>query len=399
MEIILSVNAGSSSLKFQMLELPSETLVVQGLIEKIGLEGSCLTYKIDGKKTEVVEEIKDHKDAVELLLKTLKGANVVDDLSLIKGVGHRVVHGGEIYSSSVVIDEKVKEDIKALSILAPLHQPVNLIGIEAFEAVLPNALQVAVFDTAFHQTMEIDDYLYPIPYEYYEKHKIRRYGFHGTSHDYVSKRTLELMHRAQAEGTNMITVHLGNGASITAIKDGKSVNTSMGFTPLAGIMMGTRCGDIDPAILPFLMEVENLSSEEVLDIFNNKSGMLGISGISSDARAINDAYDAGDERAILTRKMYAKRVSETIGQYYMQLGRVDAIAFTGGIGENAVDIRKDILKLIDLPLRLDVDYDLNTKVQGKESKISKDKSSCEVWVVPTNEELAIARDTYAFLVK
>lgn len=399
MEIILSVNAGSSSLKFQMLELPSETLVVQGLIEKIGLEGSCLTYKIDGKKTEVVEEIKDHKDAVELLLKTLKGANVVDDLSLIKGVGHRVVHGGEIYSSSVVIDEKVKEDIKALSILAPLHQPVNLIGIEAFEAVLPNALQVAVFDTAFHQTMEIDDYLYPIPYEYYEKHKIRRYGFHGTSHDYVSKRTLELMHRAQAEGTNMITVHLGNGASITAIKDGKSVNTSMGFTPLAGIMMGTRCGDIDPAILPFLMEVENLSSEEVLDIFNNKSGMLGISGISSDARAINDAYDAGDERAILTRKMYAKRVSETIGQYYMQLGRVDAIAFTGGIGENAVDIRKDILKLIDLPLRLDVDYDLNTKVQGEERKISKDKSSCEVWVVPTNEELAIARDTYAFLVK
>lgn len=399
MEIILSVNAGSSSLKFQMLELPSETLVVQGLIEKIGLEGSCLTYKIDGKKTEVVEEIKDHKDAVELLLKTLKGANVVDDLSLIKGVGHRVVHGGEIYSSSVIIDEKVKEDIKALSILAPLHQPVNLIGIEAFEAVLPNALQVAVFDTAFHQTMEIDDYLYPIPYEYYEKHKIRRYGFHGTSHDYVSKRTLELMHRAQAEGTNMITVHLGNGASITAIKDGKSVNTSMGFTPLAGIMMGTRCGDIDPAILPFLMEVENLSSEEVLDIFNNKSGMLGISGISSDARAINDAYDAGDERAILTRKMYAKRVSETIGQYYMQLGRVDAIAFTGGIGENAVDIRKDILKLIDLPLRLDVDYDLNTKVQGEERKISKDKSSCEVWVVPTNEELAIARDTYAFLVK
>lgn len=396
MDIVLAVNSGSSSLKFQLFEMPEEKIIVSGLIERIGLSDSVFSMKLNGEKIKKVFDIKDHSEAVEVLLNSLSSEGIIDNISDISGVGHRIVHGGELYSHSVEIDEDVFKNVEKLSKLAPLHNPVNLIGMEAFKKELPNAVQVAVFDTAFHQTMEASTYLYPLPYEYYEKHKVRRYGFHGTSHFYVSRRVAELMNR-DIKTLNLISVHLGNGASITAIKNGKSMNTSMGFTPLAGIMMGTRTGDVDPAILPYIMEEENLTSKSVLDIFNHKSGMYGVSGISSDARDIIDAAKKGDERAQLTLDMYTNRVSETIGSYFIKLEKVDALVFTGGIGENAGIIRDDIFKKIQVAMNIEVDRELNMKTIGEEKKISLDSSKSEVWIVPTNEELVIARDTYSFI--
>ncbi|NLY63007.1 MAG: acetate kinase [Erysipelothrix sp.] len=393
MDIILAVNAGSSSLKFQLFEMPSEKVLVSGLIERIGLEDSIFTMKKNGDKISKVSDIKDHYQAVNILLDSLTAEKVVEKISDITGVGHRVVHGGEYFSNSVLIDEIVKKSIYDVSNLAPLHNPVNLVGIEAFQELLPDACQVAVFDTAFHQTMKESTYLYPLPYEYYEKYQVRKYGFHGTSHFYVSRRVAELMDR-DIKTLNLISIHLGNGASITAIEDGKSVNTSMGFTPLAGIMMGTRTGDVDPAILPFIMEAENLTSKSVLDIFNHKSGMYGVSGISSDARDIIEAYDSGNERAALTLDMYANRVSEVIGSYFIKLGHVDALVFTGGIGENAVLIRQMIFDKISEAMGLDVNKDLNLEVMGLEKRLDENDSKSEVWIVPTDEELVIARDTY-----
>lgn len=396
MDIILAVNSGSSSLKFQLYEMPNEKVLVSGQIERIGIKNSIFTMKINGEKIEKIEDIKDHTEAVKVLLEALQSAGIVDDISSINGVGHRIVHGGEYYSHSVVIDDDVAKNIQSLSKLAPLHNPVNLVGVEAFTEALPNAVQVAVFDTAFHQSMKPSTYLYPLPYEYYEKHKVRRYGFHGTSHFYVSRRVAELMDRNIHE-LDLISVHLGNGASITAIEDGKSVNTSMGFTPLAGIMMGTRTGDVDPAILPFIMEEENLTSKSVLDIFNHKSGMYGVSGISSDARDIIEADNEGNERAALTLDMYTNRVSETIGSYFIKLETVDVLVFTGGIGENAASIREQIFKKIEVAMGLSIDYEKNKEAFSKEMLISNPDSKSQVWIVPTNEELVIARDTFNFI--
>lgn len=396
MDIILAVNSGSSSLKFQLYEMPNEKVLVSGQIERIGIKNSIFTMKINGEKIEKIEDIKDHTEAVKVLLKALQSAGIVDDISSINGVGHRIVHGGEYYSHSVVIDDEVAKNIQSLSKLAPLHNPVNLVGVEAFTEALPNAVQVAVFDTAFHQSMKPSTYLYPLPYEYYEKHKVRRYGFHGTSHFYVSRRVAELMDR-NIHDLDLISVHLGNGASITAIEDGKSVNTSMGFTPLAGIMMGTRTGDVDPAILPFIMEEENLTSKSVLDIFNHKSGMYGVSGISSDARDIIEADNEGNERAALTLDMYTNRVSETIGSYFIKLETVDVLVFTGGIGENAASIREQIFKKIEVAMGLSIDYEKNKEAFSKEMLISNPDSKSQVWIVPTNEELVIARDTFNFI--
>ena len=393
---VLSINSGSSSLKFKMFEMPTEEVVTSGIIEKIGLETSIFTTKFNGEKYVVHEPIPDHSKAVELLLATFVKLGLVDNVEDIKGVGHRIVHGGELYKESVLIDDDVLEGMASLSHLAPLHNPVNIIGVRSFQEFIPNAKHVAIFDTAFHQTMDASNYLYPIPYEYYEQYRIRRYGFHGTSHFFVTNKVAQLMNRS-VEDMNIISAHLGNGASITAIRNGKSINTSMGFTPLAGIMMGTRSGDVDPAILPFIMDAENLSASEVLKIFNNKSGMYGVSGISSDARDIIAAKNEGNARAALTLELYTNRVAEVIGSYFVKLGRIDAIVFTGGIGENAVAIRQMILEKIEEAMRLNIDYDLNNKTMGEDVLISTEDSNSQVWVVPTDEELVIARDTYGFI--
>lgn len=396
MNKIMAVNAGSSSLKFQLFEMPSEQVLCNGIMERIGLEEGIFTIKFNDQKVVVKQAIADHKIAVQLVLEALLQHKIVSNLNEITGVGHRVVHGGELYNTSVELTTKVEKDIEDLADLAPLHNPANLVGYRAFAKELPNVRHVAVFDTAFHQTMPKDIYTYPIPYEYYTKFKIRSYGFHGTSHAYVSRRTAVLMNQS-INHTNMITCHLGNGASLAAIKDGKSVNTSMGFTPLAGIMMGTRSGDIDPAIITFLMNKTQQSAEQVIDVLNKKSGMLGVSGISSDARDIEDAIEKGNEMAILTHQIYGNRVAARIGSYFVQLGHVDALVFTGGLGENDSLTRENILKKVEEAMGLKIDYALNAKVRGKEMLLSLPESRVQVWVVPTNEELVIARDTVQVL--
>jgi acetate kinase len=393
---IISVNAGSSSLKFQLFLMPSEQVLTSGIIERIGFADGIFTIKVNDQKVTVSQPIPDHKVAVELVLHALIQHKIVDSLDEIAGVGHRVVHGGEVYAASVIFDDVVESTVEALSELAPLHNPANLIGYRAFKKELPHARHVAVFDTAFHQTMEEDIFVYPIPYEYYEQYKIRRYGFHGTSHFYVSHKVAELMGR-QVENINVITCHLGNGASLAAVKGGKSVNTSMGFTPLAGIMMGTRSGDIDPAIITFLMQKLGKTASQVIDILNKKSGMLGVSGLSSDARDIDKGIQDGNQRALLTRKLYANRVAQTIGSYFVQLGRVDAIVFTGGLGENDTAVRAAIVERIQESMGIDFDAELNAKSRGKDLCLSKAGSKTQVWIVPTNEELVIAQDTVSLL--
>lgn len=393
---IISVNAGSSSLKFQLFTMPEETVLCSGIIERIGLSDGIFTVKFNGEKETLTQSIPDHKVAVELVLDALIKHKIVDSLEEIKGVGHRVVHGGEVYAASVEIDEDVEKTVEALSDLAPLHNPANLVGYRAFKKELPNARHVAVFDTAFHQTMKNDIYIYPMPYEYYENYKIRRYGFHGTSHYYVSHRVAQLMGK-NIEDINIITCHLGNGASIAAVQAGKSVNTSMGFTPLAGIMMGTRSGDIDPAIITFLMAKLNKSAEAIIDILNKKSGMLGVSGLSSDARDIETGIQAGNPRAILTRNLYANRVAQTIGSYFVQLGHVDAMVFTGGLGENDAKVREAIIDRVSEAMNITLKRELNLSIRGKEICLSEDQSKTSVWVVPTNEELVIAQDTQRIL--
>ena len=393
---IMSVNAGSSSLKFQLFQMPEETVLTSGVCERIGQEMGNFVIKIDGEKCSKSVQINDHKEAVDLVFEALLKHGVVTDLAEIDAVGHRVLHGGEVYSDSAIFTDKLVADIKALTELGPLHMPANLTGYEAFKAALPNVEHVAVYDTAFHQTMDESTFLYPIPYEFYEDYKIRKYGFHGTSHKYVSHRCAELMGKDPSE-VNIITCHLGNGASLCAVKGGKSINTSMGFTPLAGIMMGTRSGDIDPAVIPFIMNKENITAEETISILNNKSGFLGVSGISSDARNIEDAVKQGNKRAILTRKMYAERISQTIGSYFIQLGHVDAIVFTAGLGENDTSVRAETLDLIKEAMQITYDVELNATTRGEEIKISTPESVTEVWVVPTNEELVIAQDVMRLL--
>jgi len=387
---ILSVNAGSSSLKFQLFEMPEEKVIASGKIERIGLPASIITVKTNGEKRCKEKNVHDHAEAVQELLALLLDLKIVASLDEIKGVGHRVVHGGEKFSDSVLITDEVIAEIDKLSELAPLHNPANLIGIQVFKQVLPNAKQVAVFDTAFHQTMPIESYLYPTPYSWYEKYGIRRYGFHGTSHKYVSERAYKLLGKGP-EGTKLITIHLGNGASVTAIKDGKSIETSMGFTPLAGLMMGTRSGDVDPSILPFAMQKENCTFEEALNALNYESGLKGISLVSSDMRDILKGVNEGNRQCILAFNLYVKRVCDYIGQYYILLGGCDALVFTAGIGENSGQTRQAIIdRLGVLEIRLDAEAN---QVMGQECVVSTSDSKIKVLVIPTNEELVIARDT------
>ena len=396
MSKIISVNSGSSSLKFQLFDMPSETVLSSGQAERIGQEMGAFTIKYNGEKKVQELPVPDHKTAVDILLKSLVENGIIKDLSEIDAAGHRIVQGGSYFDKSVVVDESVVEKVEELAELAPLHNPAHLVCYRAFVEALPSIRHVFVFDTAFHQTMTPESYLSPVPYEWYTDHKIRRYGAHGTSHYYVNRRTAELMGK-DVNTLNMITCHLGNGASITAIRNGKVVNTSMGLTPLGGIMMGTRCGDIDPTVVFYMMKKLNLSPDEMDNILNKKSGMLGVSGISSDARDIQSAVHEGNERAILTVDLYTNRAVNVAGGYFAQLGHVDAIAFTAGLGENDDEIRERILKGLEEAMGLSIDYELNHTIHGKEALISRPDSKVQVWVIPTNEELMIARDTQSLL--
>ncbi|MFV0394838.1 MAG: acetate/propionate family kinase [Coprobacillaceae bacterium] len=394
MSKIISVNAGSSSLKFQLFEMDNEEVITSGVIERIGLEESIFTIKYHGEKTVKKIHIKDHQVAVQLLLDTLMEKNIVSSLDEIKGVGHRVVQGGTYFNTSVVIDQEVVDKIDELKSLAPLHNPANLTGYYAFKEAIPTAGTVAVFDTAFHQTLEPRCYIYPIPYKYYTDYKIRKYGAHGTSHYFVSQRCIDLM--GNPEHSRIITAHLGAGGSLTAIRDGESVNTSMGFTPLSGLMMGTRSGDLDGSIIDYLIEEIGMDIKDVINMLNKESGLLGVSGVSSDFRDVQEAALAGNERAILALDIYYRRIIAYIGRYYVALGGADAIVFTAGIGENSAYARKEIIDLIAEAFDIVLDDDANENGTG-ERIITKPESKVKVYVIPTNEELVIARDTKRLL--
>jgi len=388
--ILLAVNAGSSSLKFQVLRMPEEVVVASGVMERIGIQDSQFVLKIDGEKRVFKENFPTHKEAVDFLLKKLIEEKILDSLEDIKGIGHRVVHGGEDFSDSVKITDLVKKAIDDVSDLAPLHNPANLTGIEAFEKALPNTPQVAVFDTAFHQTMPKEAYIYATPYFWYEKYKVRKYGFHGTSHKYVSQRTAEILNKP-LEDTKIIVLHIGNGASLCAIDGGKSVDTSMGFTPLAGIAMGTRSGDIDPAIIEYIAMKENKSIKSVIQDLNKRSGYLGVSNVSSDSRDLWAAADQGNEQAMLAIEKQVKMIIDYIGAYVLTMNGVDAIVFTAGVGENAPETRALIAKRLTY-LETTMDGKKN-QVRGEEAEISTKDSKVKLFVVPTNEEVMIARDT------
>lgn len=390
---ILVINCGSSSLKYQLIDMETEELMAKGLVERIGIEGSRIKHETIGKEKKTIETpMQDHKRALELVMESLTNEEygAIKSLDEIDAVGHRVVHGGEDFAKSVVIDEKVLKGIEDNVEIAPLHNPPNIMGIKACQRLLPNVKQVAVFDTAFHQTMPAESYIYALPYEYYEKYKIRRFGFHGTSHKYITNRAAEMLGKDVNE-VNLITCHLGNGSSICAVKNGKSIDTSMGFTPLEGLAMGTRCGDLDPAILPFIMEKENLSTDEINTLINKKSGVLGISGVSSDFRDIEAARDEGNKRAKLALDIFEKKVRGYIGSYMTELDHVDAIVFTAGVGENSIEMRESIVNgLKSLGIKIDPE---RNNVRGEDKLISADDSSIKIFVIPTNEELMIARDT------
>lgn len=395
MSKVIAVNSGSSSLKFQLFQMPEEKVLTSGQAERIGLEEGIFTINVNGEKIVTKAPIKDHQAAVDMLLEALVKHGIVKDLNEIEGAGHRIVQGGPYFSESIKVDADVVSKVDELCAIAPLHNKAHLICYEAFKKALPQIGHVFVFDTAFHQTMPAESFLYPVPYEWYKDLKVRKYGAHGTSHQFVMKRTAELMNRDYKD-LNMITCHLGNGASITAIKNGKVYNTSMGLSPLGGIMMGTRSGDIDPTVVYYVQEKLGLSPEEMDTQLNKKSGMLGVSGVSSDSRDVEAAYKEGNERAILTQNLYAQRVVDFIGSYYMELGHVDAISFTAGLGEHAVEMRERVLKRLEEGLGVRIDYELNSKTHS-EAKISTPDSKVEVFVVPTNEELVIARDTVRLL--
>jgi len=385
---IIAINAGSSSLKFQLFEMPSETVITKGLVERIGLPDSIFTITVNGEKVTEVTDIADHEVAVKMLLDKLINYDIISSFEEINGVGHRVVHGGETFTDSVVITKDVLKQIEELSHLAPLHNPANVIGIKAFQKVL-DVPAVAVFDTAFHQTMPENSFLYSLPYDYYKEFGIRKYGFHGTSHKYVSERAAEILGRP-LEQLRLISCHLGNGASIAAIKGGKSIDTSMGFTPLAGVTMGTRSGNIDPALLPYIMEKTNSSAEEVIDVLNKKSGLLGVSGFSSDLRDIESAAEEGNSRAELALDVFAGKIHKYIGSYAAKMCGVDAIIFTAGIGENSDVVRARVLEGLQF-MGVYFDAELNN-FRGEERVISESHSPVKVIVIPTNEEVMIARD-------
>jgi len=394
---VLVINAGSSSLKYQFIDIETEAVLAKGLCERIGIEGSKLTQKVEGKDNlEREEPMKDHSDAIRMVIEALTGPehSVISDMDEIDAVGHRVVHGGEIFSGSVIIDDAVMDALRECIPLAPLHNPANIIGIEACQKAMPGKPQVGVFDTAFHQQMPKKAFLYALPYEYYTKHKVRRYGFHGTSHKYVSEQAAKMLGKPLSE-LKIITAHLGNGSSIAAVKNGHSVDTSMGFTPLAGVAMGTRCGDIDPAIVGYLMEKEGLDAKGIDAVLNKQSGVFGVSGISSDFRDLEAAMDT-NERAELALDMFAYHVKKYIGAYAAAMGGVDAIVFTAGVGENTKITREAITEGLEY-MGVEIDKEANN-CRGVQKDISAPGAKVRTLVIPTNEELMIAKDT-ASLVK
>ena len=389
---VLVVNCGSSSLKYQLIDMETENVMAKGYLEKIGLPDSFLTHTINGEKHRIEKKISNHEEGMELVLSQLLDENygVISDLKEIDAVGHRVVHGGEKFSESVLITDEVVETIKECIPLAPLHNPAGITGIEACKKALPGVPMVGVFDTAFHQTLPKKAYMYAIPYEYYDKYKIRKYGFHGTSHKFVSKRVAEVMNKP-VEDLKIVTCHLGQGASLCAVDGGKSIETTMGLTPLAGVPMGSRSGDIDPSIVTFLMKNENLSSDEMDKILNKQSGKLGLSGVSIDDRDIGAAAKEGNEKSQLALDNFVYQVAGYIGKLVAQMKGVDVITFAGGIGENGIDARRDICKYLEF-FGVKIDEEKNNST-GKEVEISTPDSRVKVFVIPTNEELMIARDT------
>ncbi|VYT64607.1 acetate/propionate family kinase [Clostridium tertium] len=389
----LVINCGSSSLKYQLIDMDTENSLVQGLVERIGIEGSILIQKVDGKDKYVIEEeMPNHKTAIKLVLEALvnKEHGVIKSMDEISAVGHRVVHGGEKYSHSVIIDDEVIESIRDCISLAPLHNPPNIIGIEACKELMPNTPMVAVFDTAFHQTMPKEAYICPLPYELYEKYGIRKYGFHGTSHMYVSQKVAEVIGK-DIKDLKIVTCHLGNGCSLAAVKGGKSIDTSMGFTPLAGVMMGTRSGSIDPSVISFLVEEQGYTMSDIDNLLNKKSGILGISGVSSDFRDVLSESEKGNERAKLALDIFHYKVRAQIAAYAGIMGGVDVIVFTAGIGENSIVTRRESLRGLEF-LGFNIDDEKNS-VRGKIQEISTEGSKVKVFEIPTNEELMIARDT------
>jgi acetate kinase len=390
---VLVINCGSSSLKYQLFNMDTEEALAQGLVERIGLEGARLKHETPSTDKKVIEQpMENHRVALKAVLDALvnEAYGALKSLDEIDAVGHRVVHAGEKYSESVIITEDVMDALKECIELAPLHNPPNIMGIEAIQELLPKVTNVGVFDTAFHQSIPKEAYIYPLPYEYYEKYGVRKYGFHGTSHRYVSKRAADMMGK-DLEDLKLVTCHLGNGASLAAVKNGKSVATSMGFTPLEGLVMGTRCGDLDPAIVTFIMNKENLSPAEMDTVMNKKSGVLGISGVSSDFRDIEDAAAEGNERAKLALKAFDLRVKKYIAAYAAVMGGVDGVVFTAGLGENSADNREAIMEGLEF-LGAKIDLEKNN-VRGKETFINTDDSKVKIMIIPTNEELMIARDT------
>ena len=395
---ILIVNAGSSSLKYQLINMDNEATIAQGMIERIGIEGGKLTQKANGEKRVIMSDMKDHLDAVAMMIQVLtdKDYGVITSMNEVGAVGHRVVQGGELFTASAVINDEVIAAIEKNVQLAPLHNPANLMGIYACQKIMPNTPMVAVFDTAFHQTMPPKSYLYGVPMEYYERLRVRRYGFHGTSHRYVSQRAAEILGRP-IEELRLVTCHLGNGSSMAAVQFGKSVDTSMGMTPLEGVIMGTRSGNVDPAVLQFIMNHENLDINQMLDILNKQSGFLGISGISSDMRDVEEAAAKGDRNSQISIDMLYQGIKKYIAAYAAVMGGVDAVIFTAGIGENGWELREGVLENMEF-LGIKFDKEKN-KVRGKEIEISTPDSKVKVLVVPTNEEIVIARDTLALVGK
>lgn len=395
---VLVINCGSSSLKFQLINAETEKVLAKGLCERIGIDGRLTYQPAGGEKEKSDLAMPTHTEAIQFVIDALTNekTGVVKSLDEIGAVGHRLVHGGEKFASSVVITDEVKKAVEECNDLAPLHNPANLIGVAACEKLMPGTPMVAVFDTAFHQTMPEKAYMYGLPYEYYEKYKVRRYGFHGTSHSFVSKRAAEVMGKSYDE-VKTIVCHLGNGSSVSAVLNGKCVDTSMGLTPLEGLVMGTRSGDIDPAIMEFIAKKENLDIEGVMEVLNKKSGVFGISGgLSSDFRDLTDAMNAGDKKAKIAMDVFSYRVAKYIGSYAAAMNGVDDIVFTAGIGENDDYVREEVCKYLGY-LGVDFDSEVNTGLRGKEAELTKEGSKVKVFIIPTNEELAIARETLALV--
>lgn len=385
---IMSINAGSSSLKFSLFDMTDESVITSGVFERIGMDGSCYTIKYNGEKISEEVVLENHTAAVKTLFDKLLTLNIIESLDEINGVGHRIVQGKDLYSESVLITDKVVEDLDSIKAFAPLHNPGAVMGIKAFKEVVPNVPMTVVFDTAFHQTMEKETYLYPVPYKWYTEYGVRKYGFHGTSHRFIANSLKDYLGRGDFK---LISCHIGNGGSICAIENMKCVDTSMGFTPLAGIMMGTRSGDIDPSIIPYVMELEGKNASEIIDDLNKQSGVLGLSEFSNDLRDLVEKCNEGEEQAIITKNKYVRRIVDYIAQYYVLLGGADAIVFTAGVGENNIPIRREICEKLSC-LGVKIDLDLNN-TRGEFKKISANDSRIDVYVIPTNEELLIARDT------